>query len=53
MDVHRFAPSIRVDLSYRTKHNETGAPCRAIRDQRSPPGRAMTFDAVVSDYGSR
>jgi D-alanyl-D-alanine dipeptidase len=26
VDVHRFAPSIRVKLSYRTKHNETGAP---------------------------
>ena len=26
VDVHRFAPSIRVTLSYRTKHNETGAP---------------------------
>ena len=26
VDVHRFAPSIRVYLSYRTKHNETGAP---------------------------
>ena len=26
MDVHRYAPSIRVNLSYRTKHNETGAP---------------------------
>ena len=26
VDVHRFAPSIRVRLSYRTKHNETGAP---------------------------
>jgi zinc D-Ala-D-Ala dipeptidase len=26
VDVHRFAPSIRVNLSYRTKHNETGAP---------------------------
>lgn len=26
VDVHRFAPGIRVDLSYRTKHNETGAP---------------------------
>jgi zinc D-Ala-D-Ala dipeptidase len=25
VDVHRFAPSIRVHLSYRTKHNETGA----------------------------
>jgi zinc D-Ala-D-Ala dipeptidase len=25
VDVHRFAPSIRVNLSYRTKHNETGA----------------------------
>ena len=26
LDVHRFAPGIRVDLSYRTKRNETGAP---------------------------
>jgi D-alanyl-D-alanine dipeptidase len=26
VDVHRFAPSIRVRLSYLTKHNETGAP---------------------------
>jgi zinc D-Ala-D-Ala dipeptidase len=26
VDVHRFGPSIRVNLSYRTKHNETGAP---------------------------
>jgi zinc D-Ala-D-Ala dipeptidase len=26
VDVHRFAPSIHVNLSYRTKHNETGAP---------------------------
>jgi D-alanyl-D-alanine dipeptidase len=26
VDVHRFAPGIRVNLSYRTKHNETGAP---------------------------
>jgi zinc D-Ala-D-Ala dipeptidase len=26
VDVHRFAPSIGVNLSYRTKHNETGAP---------------------------
>jgi zinc D-Ala-D-Ala dipeptidase len=26
VDVHRFAPSIRVNLSYRTRHNETGAP---------------------------
>jgi zinc D-Ala-D-Ala dipeptidase len=26
VDVHRFAPSIRVNLSYRTKRNETGAP---------------------------
>ncbi len=25
VDVHRFGPSIRVNLSYRTKHNETGA----------------------------
>jgi len=25
VDVHRFAPSIRVNLSYRTKHNETGS----------------------------
>ena len=25
-DVQRFAPTIRVDLSYRTKRNETGAP---------------------------
>ncbi len=25
VDVHRFAPSIRVNLSYRTKRNETGA----------------------------
>jgi zinc D-Ala-D-Ala dipeptidase len=25
-DVHRFAPGIRVSLSYRTKHNETGKP---------------------------
>ena len=25
-DVHRFGPGIRVNLSYRTKHNETGAP---------------------------
>ena len=25
VDVHRFAPSIHVNLSYRTKHNETGA----------------------------
>ena len=25
-DVHRFAPSIRVNLSYRTERNETGAP---------------------------
>jgi D-alanyl-D-alanine dipeptidase len=25
VDVHRFAPSIGVNLSYRTKHNETGA----------------------------
>jgi D-alanyl-D-alanine dipeptidase len=26
VDVHRFGPGIRVKLSYRTKHNETGAP---------------------------
>jgi D-alanyl-D-alanine dipeptidase len=26
VDVHRFAPGIRVSLSYRTKHNETGRP---------------------------
>ncbi|HEV7845630.1 MAG TPA: M15 family metallopeptidase [Thermoleophilaceae bacterium] len=26
VDARRFAPSIRVNLSYRTKHNETGAP---------------------------
>ena len=26
VDVLRFGPSILVDLSYRTKHNETGAP---------------------------
>jgi D-alanyl-D-alanine dipeptidase len=26
VDVHHFAPGIRVNLSYRTKHNETGAP---------------------------
>jgi zinc D-Ala-D-Ala dipeptidase len=26
VDVHRFGPGIRVELSYRTKHNETGAP---------------------------
>jgi D-alanyl-D-alanine dipeptidase len=26
VDVHRFAPGILVNLSYRTKHNETGAP---------------------------
>jgi zinc D-Ala-D-Ala dipeptidase len=26
VDVHRFAPGIRVELSYRTKHNETGKP---------------------------
>jgi D-alanyl-D-alanine dipeptidase len=26
VDVHRFGPTIRVNLSYRTKHNETGAP---------------------------
>ncbi len=26
VDVHRFAPGIRVNLSYRTKRNETGAP---------------------------
>jgi D-alanyl-D-alanine dipeptidase len=26
VDVHRFAPGIRVSLSYRTKRNETGAP---------------------------
>jgi zinc D-Ala-D-Ala dipeptidase len=26
VDVHRFGPGIRVNLSYRTKHNETGAP---------------------------
>lgn len=26
VDVHRFAPSILVELGYRTKHNETGAP---------------------------
>jgi len=25
-DVHKYAPSIRVNLSYRTKHNETGKP---------------------------
>jgi D-alanyl-D-alanine dipeptidase len=25
VDVHRIAPGIRVNLSYRTKHNETGA----------------------------
>jgi zinc D-Ala-D-Ala dipeptidase len=25
VDVHRFGPSIHVNLSYRTKHNETGA----------------------------
>ena len=24
--MHRFGPGIRVNLSYRTKHNETGAP---------------------------
>lgn len=26
VDVHRYGPSIRVNLSYRTKHNETGKP---------------------------
>jgi D-alanyl-D-alanine dipeptidase len=26
VDVHRYAPSIRVNLSYRTKRNETGKP---------------------------
>ncbi len=26
VDVHTYAPSIRVNLSYRTKHNETGRP---------------------------
>ncbi len=26
VDVHHFAPGIRVNLSYRTKRNETGAP---------------------------
>jgi zinc D-Ala-D-Ala dipeptidase len=26
VDVHRFGPGIRVNLSYRTRHNETGAP---------------------------
>jgi D-alanyl-D-alanine dipeptidase len=26
VDVHRYAPGIRVRLSYRTKHNETGEP---------------------------
>jgi D-alanyl-D-alanine dipeptidase len=26
VDVDRYAPSIRVNLSYRTKHNETGKP---------------------------
>jgi D-alanyl-D-alanine dipeptidase len=26
VDVHRFAPGIRVNLSYRTKRNETGVP---------------------------
>ena len=26
VDVHAYAPSIRVNLSYRTKHNETGKP---------------------------
>jgi D-alanyl-D-alanine dipeptidase len=26
VDVHKYAPSIRVNLSYRTKHNETGRP---------------------------
>jgi D-alanyl-D-alanine dipeptidase len=26
VDVHRHGPGIRVNLSYRTKHNETGAP---------------------------
>jgi D-alanyl-D-alanine dipeptidase len=26
VDVHTYAPGIRVNLSYRTKHNETGAP---------------------------
>jgi zinc D-Ala-D-Ala dipeptidase len=26
VDVHRYAPSTRVSLSYLTKHNETGAP---------------------------
>jgi zinc D-Ala-D-Ala dipeptidase len=26
VDVHRYAPGIRVNLSYRTKHNETGKP---------------------------
>ena len=26
VDVHKYGPSIRVNLSYRTKHNETGKP---------------------------
>jgi D-alanyl-D-alanine dipeptidase len=26
VDVHRYGPRIRVNLSYRTRHNETGAP---------------------------
>ena len=26
VDVHRYGPGIRVNLSYRTKHNETGRP---------------------------
>ena len=26
VDVHHYGPSIRVNMSYRTKHNETGAP---------------------------
>jgi len=26
VDVHKYAPGIRVNLSYRTKHNETGKP---------------------------
>ena len=26
VDVHKYAPTIRVNLSYRTKHNETGKP---------------------------
>ena len=29
VDVHRFGPGIRVNLSYRTKHNETGGRCPA------------------------